>query len=328
MKTSRIDRKSALSVETLPVHHEVLYWNLFFIRSAAALQWVLGILSLLLKFLLRHLYRKYEFIIFVWSRSLSRWFFDDKYPIRTFPNLPFLLSECLLSKFLRDKLKNPERCLIVLSFQTEKLLINLLLKSNDVESLLQKIWWTLCMSHQIVFHTEFSYQSGRLGHFADSKSIPLEWDHLLSILIVAILLKNLLLLFERLSQRCHLCQIDDVLKCGDFMIDFHMFFHQWIMTVTDFWVVCRFQEFWKKKTFRLRCSVCFTQIRLIPLTDKILQHDSELTINPWFIFLLDDFVINQYQVSVLPHREELRKCVFWKESLSFWFVSRLRNFDS
>ena len=111
-----------LSVETLAIHHEVLCWNLSFIQSIVVLKWILN-------------------------------------PIRTLPNLPHLLSEYLLFKFFPREAQKQERCLIVLSFQTDEFLINLSLKSNDIQSLLQKILLTFCKIQQIVFHTEFSYQS-------------------------------------------------------------------------------------------------------------------------------------------------------------------------
>ena len=76
---------------------------------------------------------------------------------------------------------------------------------------------------QIVFRMAFSRRPGGLGHFADSNRIP--WSQTTTfhpVLTVAILLKCLLLLVERLFQRCHLSRIDEVLKCGDSMTNLHM----------------------------------------------------------------------------------------------------------
>ena len=75
---------------------------------------------------------------------------------------------------------------------------------------------------QIAFHKVFSHQQKGLGHFEDSNSIPLSQSTTFHpSLIVATLLKYLLLPVERLSQRCHLSRIDEVLKCGDSMKDLH-----------------------------------------------------------------------------------------------------------
>ena len=70
---------------------------------------------------------------------------------------------------------------------------------------------------------EFSHQTRGLGHVADSNSIPQNRPHHLSSSpdCINTLLKYLLLLVERLFQRCHLSRIDEVLKCGDSMINLH-----------------------------------------------------------------------------------------------------------
>ena len=76
---------------------------------------------------------------------------------------------------------------------------------------------------QIVFHREVSNLPGGLGYFANSKSIPQSQTTTFHpILIVAILLKYLLLLVERLFQQCHSFRINEVLKFDDSMKDIHM----------------------------------------------------------------------------------------------------------
>ena len=95
---------------------------------------------------------------------------------RTFPNLPGLLPKNLLSKVSPRSAHSQERLLAILSCHIE----------------------------------------GGLGCFADSNSIPQNRTTTFHpVLTAAILRKYLLLLVERLFQRCHLSLIDEVLKCGD-----------------------------------------------------------------------------------------------------------------
>ena len=76
-----------LSEETLPVHHEVLCWNLRSLRMVPALEWILGIRGLFLIVLLYHLQMGiWIHHLLVWPILLSRWFFEDKYLMHpTFP---------------------------------------------------------------------------------------------------------------------------------------------------------------------------------------------------------------------------------------------------
>ena len=116
-----------------------------------------------------------------------------------------------------------ERYQAILSCQIDEFCLDLSLKSDDIQPMLQKDLLALPMALQIVFHTEFSNLPGGLGHFEDSNSIL--WNLPTTfhpILVVAILLNYLLSLVERLFQRCHLSRIDEVLKCGDSMLDLHM----------------------------------------------------------------------------------------------------------
>ena len=94
----------------------------------------------------------------------------------------------------------------------DEVLIDLSLKSDDIQPLLQKVLLALWMILQIVFHTEFSHQPGSLGRLADRNSIP--WSQTTTfhpILIEATLLKYLLLLFEQLFQRYKLSRFDEVM---------------------------------------------------------------------------------------------------------------------
>ena len=76
---------------------------------------------------------------------------------------------------------------------------------------------------QIVFRMAFPNLPRDLGHFAESNSISQSLTTTFhQVLTVAILLTYLPLLVERLFQLWHLSRIDEVLKCGDFMIKLHM----------------------------------------------------------------------------------------------------------
>ena len=76
---------------------------------------------------------------------------------------------------------------------------------------------------QIFFRTEVFRLPGGLGRLAESNSKPQSQTTTFHPnLIVAILLKYLLSLVERLFQRCHSSRIKEVLKCGDSMMDLHM----------------------------------------------------------------------------------------------------------
>ena len=80
--------------------------EIFSFCSAPAFEWILGVRCLFLTILL-YLLRLGIWIhhLFMSSTLLSRWFFEDKFLKHpTFPNLPNLISECLLSKFHRDQL--------------------------------------------------------------------------------------------------------------------------------------------------------------------------------------------------------------------------------
>ena len=99
------------------------------------------------------------------------------------------LSEYLLSKVSARQTHSQERYQLVRCCQIDEFLIDLSLKSDDIQPLLQEELLALRMVLQIVFHTEFSHLPGSLGHFADSNSIP--WNQTTifhPILIEAILL--------------------------------------------------------------------------------------------------------------------------------------------
>ena len=112
---------------------------------------------------------------------------------------------------------------MILSCQIDEFLLDLSVKSDDIQPLLQKVLLTLSVVLQIVYHKEFSLLPGVLGRFADNNSIP--WKQPTTfhpILIVAILLTYLHSLVGwlfRLFQRCHLSRIDEVLKFDDSMTE-------------------------------------------------------------------------------------------------------------
>ena len=120
------------------------------------------------------------------------------------------------------------------------------------------------------------------------------------VLTVAILLTYLPLLVGRLSQRCHLSRIDEVLKRGDFMINLHM-------------------------RSQIPSSSVYTTFgacdSLNPLSGKILHHDSV----PVIVHRgLRDPPFSSHQTFL--REVELRQCVFCKRPLLFWFSSIRRNF--
>ena len=61
---------------------------------------------------------------------------------------------------------------VILSCQLDEVLIDLALKSDDFQPLLQKELLVLSMVLQIVFEKEFVLLPGGLGHCADSNGIP------------------------------------------------------------------------------------------------------------------------------------------------------------
>ena len=156
---------SILLVEILPFHLEVLHWNLRSLRVVRAFVWVLvpsasGNMN--------------SSLFFVLSIPLSRWFSEEInfWCVQLFPDLPNLIPEYLISRFSPRSAHSQKRYLVLLSCQIDKVLINLALKSDDDQPLLQKEVLVLCIVLQIAFHTEFSRLPGGLGHFADGNSIP------------------------------------------------------------------------------------------------------------------------------------------------------------
>ena len=171
-----------LSVETLPIRH----WTLRSLRSVPALEWVLGIRSLFQTIWLYHLQR------WIWIMHPFAYEYEDKMSEASkFSNSPRskikvssfqiplaisshpgLLSEYRLSKLLPRLAHSQERYLLILSCQVDKVLINLALKSGDIQPLLHKVSLVLWLVLQIVFHTVFSHLQRGLRHFADSNSAP------------------------------------------------------------------------------------------------------------------------------------------------------------
>ena len=144
---------------------------------APALDWIPGIRSLFLTILLYHLQMGiWIHHLLVWSGSLSRWVFEDEHLMRrTFPNIPCLPPEYLLSKFSPRSAHSQERLLALLSCQIDELLFDILEKSDDIQLEIRTVLLYLWMTLQIVFHVVFSHHPGGLGCFAESKSIPWNW---------------------------------------------------------------------------------------------------------------------------------------------------------
>ena len=148
------------------------------------------------------------------------------------------------------------------------------------------------MIHQIFVHTEFSLLPRGLGHFAERNGIPKSLTTTFHpVLIVAIPLMSLLSLFVRLFQRCHLSRIDEVLKCGDSMVQLHMLSQIPIeLSVYTTFGTCDGPTNFNKLFFRLVGRFCFARIRLTPMSGKILYHDSVPMIVSGFTSLIEDFV--------------------------------------
>ena len=164
----------------------------------------------------------------------------------------------------------------------------------------------------------FSHLPGGIGHFADSNSIP--WSQTTTIhpvLTVAILLTYLPLLVGRLSQRCHLSRIDEVLKRGDSMINLHM--------LSQIPSSCLCIQLSLLATVPRTLNIFFCLIESIEWQDLVPR---QRTCDCLWSHLphrgLCDPTLSSHQTFL---RElELRQCVFCKRPLLFWFSSRRRNF--
>ena len=228
--------------------------------------------------------------------------------------LPCLLSEYLLSKFPLRSAHSQERLVVILSCDIDEFLNDLLVKSDDIQPLLQKVLLALWMVLPIVFNTEFSRRPGCLGRFADSNSIPWIQTTFRPVLTVAILLKCLLLLVERFFRLCHLSQVDEVLKCGDSMINLHMLSH------IPSSCLC-IQLSVRATAPRILINFFPSHVRILFCTDKIESIEwQDPHIPHWG---LCDPPLSSHGTSL--HEVELRQCVFCKEPLLFWFSSRRRN---
>ena len=173
-------------------------------------------------------------------------------------------------------------------------------------------------------HTEFSHPPGGLGRFAKSNSIPRsQTTTFRPILIVAIRLKYLLSFVERLFQRYHLTRNDEVLKCGDSMIDLHMLSQiplscrckQLLACVTAPRILTNFSPSYVKSLFCTDKTESIEWQDLVPrqLVGDCLFHIPHQGLQP------------SPSHQTFLHEVELRQCVFCKEPLSFWFSSRRRN---
>ena len=107
------------------------------------------------------------------SPLLSRWFFEDGFPMRPSFATPLCLQPQqsplqFLPRLLHIRWLSPAK----LSCQVDEASTGLLQKSDDVQPLRQKEYWTFCLVLRILFQMGFSRLPGGLGHFADSNSIP------------------------------------------------------------------------------------------------------------------------------------------------------------
>ena len=292
MKSPWIDQKSARASASsvVSVGWEVLCWNLRSLRLAPALDWIPGIRSLFLTILLYHLQMgRWIHHLFVWSGSLSCWFFEDKYLMRrTIPTLPCLPPEYILSKFFPRSAHSQERFLVILSCRIDEVLIDLLEKSDDIQSVLQMVTLALWMVLQIVFHKE----SSRLNR------IPLNQPTIFHPIPIATMRQTFLRLpCVALFQQDLSSRIDEVSKFGNSMINLHRICQipsncqcKWLSAFLTA------RETFSLSLFRLLAApsvltnfsasrvkiLFFTRIRLNPLSSEILYHDCVPVILSWF----------------------------------------------
>ena len=103
---------------------------------------------------------------------LSRCSFEGKFLKRVLSSiLPDPRSEYVLSNFHPRSVHTEGKPLAILSYHVDEVLIDLLMISDGIRSMLQTEWVVLWFSESS-FTSEFSNLSGVLGRFADSKSIP------------------------------------------------------------------------------------------------------------------------------------------------------------
>ena len=175
--------------------------------------------------------------------------------------------------------------------------------------------WPFEWFSQSSFIRSFSCWSGSLGRHADSNSIPwIQTTTFRPVLTVAILLKCLLLLVERLNQHCHSSRIDEVLKFGDSMINLHM--------LAQMLSSCLCIQFSVRATApRILINFFPSHVRILFCTDKIESIEWQDLHSPHWE--LCDPPLSSHGTSL--HEVKLRQCVFCKEPLIFWFSSRRRN---
>ena len=202
---------SILSVEDLPVRLEVLHWDLRSLQVVPASEWVLGIRGLFLTILLCHLQMgTCIHHLFVWSVFLSRWFFEDKFPMRpSFPILECLQPDFLFSKFTPRLMQKGKIC-----WQN---FLAKLMKSRQVSC-----------RYRIIFNHRTKRNYWPFEWFSKSSFIrcfPISKE-VLDISQIAISFHTIgpppFIQSWRLFQRCHFSPIDEVLKCGDSMKNLHM----------------------------------------------------------------------------------------------------------
>ena len=145
------------------------------------------------------------------------------------------------------------------------------------------------------------------------------------VLTVAILLVCLLLLVERLFQRCQLSRIDEVFKCGDSMINLYM------LSKTPSGCLC-FQlsvsvtvPRVKKKLFSVSYEPFFfstDKIETIEWQDLVPRQRTDDCL--WIHILVEDFGIRRYQVTkVFPTWWSFASVSSAKSPCYFGFVGKL-----
>ena len=124
--------------------------------------------------------------------------------------------KCLLSKFLPRSTRIQERYQVMLSCQIDEVLINLALKSDDIQLVRQTESLGLKMVLQITVLHVIYHLPGGLGHFAENKCIPQNQPIIFYPSLIATVPQTSHLLFcVPLFQVCHSSRIDRVLKFSD-----------------------------------------------------------------------------------------------------------------
>ena len=273
-----------LPVETLPNQLEFFNWDLHSFkdcsrlekgtRNSKSLPDIFCCTILLLWIWIHHLLD--------WSILPMLWFFEEKiWCIQLFQNLPDLLSEFLHSKFSHDQLR-AKGFLVILSCQTDEFVIHLSLKSDDIQTLLQRHYLPIEWFSISSFFRSFPVCQKVLAIFAESKSIPSSNPDCSNTADEPSICRTALSPMPLVQNR--------------WGVEMRWFHGRSSHVFQTFGLCDRSEDVWQTSSLHMWC-LCFARIQLNPLSSKILYHDSVPVIVSWFTFLVDNLVISRYQVT-------------------------------